>query len=99
MCGFDCKCLHCQVFLKSLNIILFYKKSNLSDKSLEELVKESDILENIVGTDEYEDRIKETTSSVRKILEYKRYINVFKIEHEQDIEMTILRALLNCIIE
>lgn len=98
MCRFDCKRLRCQVILKDLKILFCLIKTNLSEKSLKELVKNSDILDDYVGTNEYENRVEETTNSVKKILEYKKYINVFKLQDEQDIEMAILRALLKCII-
>lgn len=64
---------------------------------MKKLLIESKILEKFEYTDEYEDHIKKSIELVKSILEYKEYINVFKLEHEQDIEMTILRAFLNCI--
>lgn len=39
----------------------------------------------------------ETVKRLTNILNYRQYINVFSLENEQDIEMAILRAFLECI--
>ncbi|CAF0758789.1 unnamed protein product [Brachionus calyciflorus] len=69
--------------------------TRINDNSLIKIIQESEIFDKYKGTEEYEDKILEALRYLRGILSFRKYINIFKLDNEQDIEMTILRAFFN----
>lgn len=72
-----------------------FKSLSFSDQSLIKLIQESELLISIKDQNEYQKRLNKTLAHLKTIMKSKKLVNVFRLENEQDIEMTILRAFLN----
>lgn len=54
------------------------------------------MLEKYRNKPEYNDQINKHLGLLKKVLDKKHLINIFHLENEEDIEMSILTSLLNC---
>ena len=74
---------------------------NLSEDGFKKLIIESKMYDNFKGKDIYTIKIQEATIRLKYIISKlsENLINIFKLDSEEggsDIELTILRAFLNC---
>lgn len=60
------------------------------------LIVESAIFDKYKGEDEYDGKIEDAVKILKEIIKKRNFINIFRLDDEEDIEMTILTAFLNC---